>query len=108
MVIPELLTRAVPIPVSWRVETVFPVAPALPPFPPLLALPPVPPPELGVLSPDEPQAATTTAAATMPETAAPSLSIRRDRRDFRLACDEPRAGRAGRYMPAMRRLLLVL
>ena len=67
-----------PIPLSWRVETA-PVAAAA--FPP--------PPELAVLPPGEPHAATSRAAAARPERAVPRLSTRRGRRP---ACDEHKPG----------------
>jgi hypothetical protein len=89
IVMPDLVTRTVPIPLSWRLETAVFAAEALPLFPP---------PELAGLPPGEPHAATVTAAAARPETAVPCL---RARRGARPAGDESVPGAAGRCVPAM-------
>jgi hypothetical protein len=95
IVMPDLVTRTVPIALSWRLETAVFAAEALPLFPP---------PALAGLPPGEPHAATVTAAAARPETAAPCL---RARRGARPAGDESVPGAAGRCVPAMKLVLLV-
>jgi hypothetical protein len=95
IVMPDLVTRTVPIPLSWRLETAASAAAALPLFPP---------PEPAGLPPAEPHAATTTAAAARPDIAVPCLKARRGARP---ACPEPVPGAAGRCVPAMKLVLLV-